>query len=83
MTGCKIHHLKMYFLLNMGIFQCLVSFRECNSINQILALKRNFFWPFFCFLLPEDRLAKTYEDLGQSYQRLTHREVRPGLVLDL
>ena len=27
MTGWNIHHLKMYFLLNMGIFQCHVSFQ--------------------------------------------------------
>ena len=26
MTGWKIHNLKIYFLLNMGIFQCHVSF---------------------------------------------------------
>ena len=26
----KIHHLKMYFLLKMGIFQCHVSFQGCN-----------------------------------------------------
>ena len=26
----KIHHLKMYFLLNMGIFQCHVSFQGCR-----------------------------------------------------
>ena len=26
----KIHHLKIYFLLNMGIFQCHVSFQGCT-----------------------------------------------------
>lgn len=25
-------------------------------------------------------MAKTYEDLGQSYQRLTHREVPPRFI---
>ena len=25
----NIHHLKMYFLLKIGIFQCHVSFRGC------------------------------------------------------
>ena len=30
MTGWKIHHLKMYFLLKMWIFQCHVSFAGCN-----------------------------------------------------
>ena len=29
----KIHHLKMYFLLNMGMFQCHVSFQECTYIS--------------------------------------------------
>ena len=28
----KIHHLKMYFLLKMGIFRCYVSFQGCNSL---------------------------------------------------
>ncbi len=30
MTSWNIHHLKMYFLLNMGIFQCHVSFQGSN-----------------------------------------------------
>ena len=30
-TSWKIHHLKMYFLLNMGIFQCHVSFQGCPT----------------------------------------------------
>ncbi len=33
----KIHHLKMYFLLNMGIFQCHVSFPGCNSFNRSMS----------------------------------------------
>ena len=27
----EIHHLKMYFLLKLGIFQCHVSFQGCNE----------------------------------------------------
>ena len=30
MTGWKIHNLKMYFLLNMRIFECSVSFQGCT-----------------------------------------------------
>ena len=30
MTGWKIHHLKMYFLLKIDIFQCPVSFQGGN-----------------------------------------------------
>ena len=29
----KTDHLKMYFLLKMGIFQCYVSLPECNMIS--------------------------------------------------
>ena len=31
----KIHHLKMYFLLKIGIFQCYVSFQGVNRIFTI------------------------------------------------
>ncbi len=30
MTGWNIHHLKMYFLLKIDIFQCHVSFQGCK-----------------------------------------------------
>ena len=33
MTGLNIHHVKMYFLFKMGIFQCHVSFQGCNPNN--------------------------------------------------
>ena len=31
----KIHHLKMYFLLKMGIFQCHVSFQGWSLLDEI------------------------------------------------
>ena len=31
---CRIHHLKMYFLLKMVIFQCHVSFRGCKNTGR-------------------------------------------------
>ena len=30
----NIHHLKMYFLLNMGIFQCHLSFQGCIGFKE-------------------------------------------------
>ena len=38
MTGWKIHHLKMYFLLKMGIFQCHVSFQGCIGAIDLAEL---------------------------------------------
>ena len=38
----KIHHLKMYFLLKMGIFQCHVSFQGCKSTVRGFLWKKRF-----------------------------------------
>ena len=35
----KIHHLKMYFLLKMGIFQCNVSFQGCITTCVLYMIK--------------------------------------------
>ena len=37
----KLHHLKMYFLLKMGIFQCHVSFLGCKDWGVEGLVKRN------------------------------------------
>ena len=41
MTGWKIHYLKMYFLLNMGIFQCHVGFQGCRLLDVHHGCQKN------------------------------------------
>ena len=40
----KTHHLKMYFLLQIGIFQCRVSFQGCNFWGIWPLMVRFLFW---------------------------------------
>ena len=53
----KIHHLKMYFLLNMGIFQCHVSFQVFFCMFSI---HRNPPW------MDETRMEAVLSDSAES-----------------
>ena len=64
----KIHHLKMYFLLKMEIFQCHVSFRECT-------FKRDGSWTMYL------RLQVFFSSFWTSFRLyLRSVSVQPGTL---
>jgi len=82
MTGWKIHHLKMYFLLNMWIFDnIMLVFRVCNpSLNKFVPQSPRIFPPGngITVALEEVGAAGTIGQGAEKYWRHKGRKMQTG-----